>query len=73
MFVVADLASLMVKILQNVKIKILWKLPAECSIYIEFCSAQAHILMIICKLTVWCISILFSFAFHWLATAFGIL
>ena len=29
------------QILQNVTIKILCKLPAVCSIYIEFCSAQA--------------------------------
>ena len=30
----------MVKILHNVKIKILCKLTGVCSIYIEFCSAQ---------------------------------
>ena len=29
------------QILQNVKIKILCKLPAVCSIYIELCSAHA--------------------------------
>ena len=28
--------------------------------------------MILCKLTVWLISILFSIAFHWLVTTFGI-
>ena len=28
--------------------------------------------MILCKLTVWLISILFSIAFHWLVTLFGI-
>ena len=50
----------MVEILQNAEIKILCKLPAVCSIYIEFCSAQAYVLMILCKLTVWLISILFS-------------
>ena len=38
--------NLMVKSLQNIKIKILCKLPAVCSIYIEFCSSQANILMI---------------------------
>ena len=54
------------------KIKNLCKLPAVCSFYIEFCSAQAYILMILCKLTVWLISILFSIAFHWLVTTFGI-
>ena len=62
----------LVKILQNVKIKILCKFPAVCSIYIEFCSAQAYILMILCKLTVWLISILFSIAFDWLVLTFGI-
>ena len=50
----------------------LCRLPAVCSIYIEFCSAQAYILVILCKLTVWLISILFSIAFHWLVTTFGI-
>ena len=33
----------MVKILQNVKIKILCKLPAVCAIYTEFWSAQAYL------------------------------
>ena len=56
----------------DVKIKILCKLSAVCSIYIEFCSAQAYILMTVCKLTVWLISSLFSIAFHWLVTTFGI-
>ena len=40
--------------------------------FTEFCSAHAKILMILCKLTVWLISILFSIAFHWLVTTFGI-
>ena len=62
----------MVKILQIVKIKIICKLPSVCSIYIEFCSSQAEILMILCKLTVWIVSVLFSIAFHWLVTTFGI-
>ena len=62
----------MVKILQNVKIKILCKLPAVCSIFIEFCSAQAWVLMILCKLNVSLISSLFSIAFHWLVRTFGI-
>ena len=62
----------MVKLLQNVKIKILCKFPAVCSIFIEFCSAQAYLLMILCKLTVWPISILFSIAYDWLVTTFGI-
>ena len=62
----------MVKILQNVKIKMLCKLIAVYSNYIEFSSAQAYTLMILCKLTVWLISILFSITFHWLATPFGI-
>ena len=62
----------MVKILQNVKIKTLSKLPAVCSINIEFCSAQAKIFMILCKLTVWLISILLFIAFYWLITTFGI-
>ena len=53
----------MVKILQNVKIKTLSKLPAVCSINIEFCSAQAKIFMILCKLTVRLISILLFIAF----------
>ena len=57
---------------RDLKIKILCKLPAVCSIYIEFCSAQAKNLRILCKLTVWLISILFSIAFHWLVTTFGI-
>ena len=63
----------MVKILQNVKIKYLCKLPAVFSIYTEFCSAQAWVLVILCKLTVWLISILFSIAFHWLVTKFDIM
>ena len=62
----------MVKLLQNVKIKILCKFPAVCSIYIEFCSVQAYTFMILCKLTVWLISILFLIAFDWLVTTFGI-
>ena len=52
------------QILQNVRIKILCKLPAVCSIDIDFSSAQAYILMILCKLTVQLINILFSIAFH---------
>ena len=62
----------MVKILQNVEIKILCKLPAVCSIYIEFFSAQACVLMVLCKLPVWLKNILFPIAFHWLVSTFGI-
>ena len=62
----------MVKILQNIKIKTLSKLPAVCSINIEFYSAQAKIFMILCKLTVRLISILLFIAFYWLITTFGI-
>ena len=29
-------------------------------------------MMMLCKLTVWLLSILFSTAFHWLVTTFGI-
>ena len=39
------------------------KLPAVCSINIEFCSAQAKTFMILCKLTVRLISILLFIAF----------
>ena len=60
------------KILQNVKIKILCKLTAVCSIYNKVLFCTGIDLDDIMQIDCWLISILFSIAFQWSVTAFGI-